>query len=252
MQHIAMISHGKDSLAMLEAIKILGYPLDRIITVDIWATQDIRGELPEMVEFKERADKKIFDRYGVKVEHWKSLLSFEDQFYTEIQDGVHAGDIYGFPEIIHSWCNDRLKMRPLGMLRNICGVRYLGIASDEYKRIARQEGKEDVILPLVEIGWTEEDCYKFCESQGLLAPNYTNSFRDGCWFCPKQPIHQLRLLRKKHPDLWELLLKWDNDSPVPFKTDGHTVHDFDKRFEAEEKGLVPDDRKFRWSMIERL
>ena len=54
MQHIAMISHGKDSLAMLEAIKILGLPLDRIVTVDIWATPTVRGELPEMVEFKKR------------------------------------------------------------------------------------------------------------------------------------------------------------------------------------------------------
>lgn len=60
MQHIAMISHGKDSLAMLEAIKILELPLDRIITVDIWATPAIRGELPEMVDFKEKADKKDF------------------------------------------------------------------------------------------------------------------------------------------------------------------------------------------------
>lgn len=66
---IASISHGKDSLAMLEAIKILGLPLDRIITVDIWATDTIRGELPPMVEFKEKADAYILNRYGIKVEH---------------------------------------------------------------------------------------------------------------------------------------------------------------------------------------
>ena len=142
-------------------------------------------------------------------------------------------------------------MRPLEMLKNICGVRYLGIASDETERIERQKGKEDVVLPLVELGWTEKDCFKYCDINGLLAPNYNNSFRDGCWFCPKQPIEQLRLLRRNHRDLWGLMLKWDNDSPVPFKPDGHTVHDFDKRFEAEEKGLVPADRKFRWNMIER-
>ena len=251
MQHIAMISHGKDSLAMLEAIKILGLPLDRIITVDIWATSKIRGELPEMVEFKERADKKIFERYGVKVEHWKAIRSFEEQFYEVIQNGKHAGDIYGYPQTVHAWCNDRLKMRPLEMLKNICSVRYLGVAADETERIERQKGKEDVVLPLVELGWTEKDCYKYCDINGLLAPNYNNAFRDGCWFCPKQPIEQLRLLRQNHRDLWELMLKWDNDSPVPFKPNRNTVHDFEKRFEAEEKGLVPICRKFRWNMIER-
>lgn len=249
MQHIAMISHGKDSLAMLEAIKILGLPLDRIITVDIWATPTIRGELPEMVEFKEKADQKIFQRYGIEVEHWRSIRSFEEQFYEIIKNGKHAGDIYGYPQTVHAWCNDRLKMRPLELLKNICGVRYLGIASDEHERIARQKDKENVVLPLVEIGWSEKDCYKFCEENELLSPSYTSSFRDGCWFCPKQPIEQLRLLRKNHRDLWDLMLKWDNDSPVPFKADGHTVHDLDRRFDFEDKGLVPSDRKFRWKMM---
>ena len=46
------------------------------------------------------------------------------------------------------------------------------------------------------------------------------------------------------------MLKWDNDSPVTFHPDGHTVHDFDKRFEMEDQGIVPTDRKFRWKMLE--
>ena len=71
----------------------------------------------------------------------------------------------------------------------------------------------------------------------------------GCWFCHNQPIDQLRLLRKNYPEYWQLLLKWDSDSPVTFKADGHTVHDYDKRFEMEELGLVPTDRKFRWKML---
>lgn len=249
MEHIAMISHGKDSLAMLEAIKILGLPLDRIITVDIWATPTLRGELPEMVKFKVKADKIIFQRYGIEVEHLKAGKSFEEQFYETIKRGKHAGDIYGYPQTVHAWCNDRLKMRPLASLDNIQCVRYLGIAADEYERIERQKGKEDVVLPLVLIGWDEKQCYRYCDANGLLSPSYTSSFRDGCWFCPKQPIEQLRLLRKNNRDLWDLMLKWDTDSPVPFKADGHTVHDFDKRFELEDKGLIPIDRTFRWKMI---
>ena len=45
------------------------------------------------------------------------------------------------------------------------------------------------------------------------------------------------------------MLKWDLDSPVPFHADGHTVHDFEKRFALEDKGIVPCDRKFRWKML---
>lgn len=45
------------------------------------------------------------------------------------------------------------------------------------------------------------------------------------------------------------MLKWDADSPVTFKADGHTARDYDKRFSLEDIGLVPQTRKFRWSMI---
>lgn len=71
----------------------------------------------------------------------------------------------------------------------------------------------------------------------------------GCWFCHNQGVDQLRLLRKNYPDLWQLLLKWDKDSPTTFKADGHTVHDYELRFQAEDLGLVPTDRKFRWKML---
>lgn len=58
------------------------------------------------------------------------------------------------------------------------------------------------------------------------------------------------MLRKNYPDLWELLLKWDKDSPVTFHADGHTVHDFDRRFQMEDEKLIPTDSTFRWSMLD--
>lgn len=128
-------------------------------------------------------------------------------------------------------------------------VQYLGIAIDEPKRLARLDGVTKV-SPLAAIGWTEADCRKWCEEHHLLSPIYTTATRGGCWFCHNQSVDQLRLLRKTYPDLWQLLLKWDSDSPVTFKSDGHTVHDYDKRFHFEDLGLVPTDRKFRWRMLD--
>lgn len=127
-------------------------------------------------------------------------------------------------------------------------VQYLGIAADEPERIERHN-KPGFLMPLVEIGWDEAYCRKWCEERDLLSPIYTTATRGGCWFCHNQGIDQLRLLRKTYPDLWKLLLKWDRDSPVTFKADGHTVRDYDLRFQAEDLGLVPTDRKFRWKML---
>lgn len=128
-------------------------------------------------------------------------------------------------------------------------MQYLGIAADEPVRIERHQ-KPGFKMPLVEAGWTEAMCRDWCEKNGLLSPIYTDSARGGCWFCHNQGVGQLRLLRKNYPELWALLMKWDLDSPVSFKADGHTVHDFDRRFQLEDEGLIMPDDRFRWSMLD--
>ena len=46
------------------------------------------------------------------------------------------------------------------------------------------------------------------------------------------------------------MLKWDKDSPVTFKADGHTVRDYEIRFSLEDQRKIPTDKKFLWKMIE--
>lgn len=72
-EHILFLSYGKDSLACLGAIEKLGWPLDRIVHAEIWATCDISADLPPMVEFKKKADAIIKDRWGIEVEHISAI-----------------------------------------------------------------------------------------------------------------------------------------------------------------------------------
>ncbi len=65
-QYIARISHGKDSLKMLQVIKSRGLPLDRITTTDVWATDTISARLPPMEEFVARMDQRIWDMYHIR------------------------------------------------------------------------------------------------------------------------------------------------------------------------------------------
>lgn len=113
--------------------------------------------------------------------------------------------------------------------RNI--VEYLGIAADEPARFGQLNERKRA--PLVEFGIEEDLCGLHCQYGGCLGPSYETSCRDGCWFCHNQGVDSLRNLWRNYPDHWALLLKWDNDSPVTFKADGHTVHDFDRRFQME-------------------
>ena len=284
MEHILSLSYGKDSMACFGACELLGWPIDRVVTAEVWATDTIPADLPPMVEFKAHADRIIKERWGIQVEHIRSKRCYQDVFYMVAngENEERAGKIYGWPYQRGPWCNSRLKQAALAESR---GIQYLGIAADEPNRFHNlSDAKRS---PLVEAGWTEADCRQWCEENDLLSPIYTTATRGGCWFCHNQGVGQLRLLRKNYPDLWALMLKWDADSPVTFKpprrqwvTDldgpetrlvfadddntvereecgywknlpGCTVHDFDRRFALEDEGLIAaDDRIFRWSMLE--
>ena len=248
MEHILSLSYGKDSLACLGAIEQLGWPLDRIVHAEVWATDTIPADLPPMVEFKAKADKIIKERWGIEVEHIRHKKNYNDIFYQMYGNASKKrGKIYGFPVSVSknnkkgNWCNT-LKVRP-----KTKGVEYIGIAADEPNRFHNLS--ETKLSPLVEAGWDEAHCCKWCEENDLLSPIYTTATRGGCWFCHNQGVDQLRLLRKNHPDLWTLMLKWDSDSPVIFKPDGHTVHDFDARFALEDDGFISPDERWKWSYL---
>ena len=250
--YVLSLSYGKDSMACLGAIEKLGLPLDDIVHAEVWATDTVPADLPPMVEFKNKADKIIKERFGIDVRHVCAMrdgekITYEKLFYGLRKTGNNAGKIYGFPAQKAAWCVSRLKTDVLENKNN--SVKYIGIAADENERIERNR-KPGFIMPLVEVGWSESDCLNWCKENDLLSPIYENSFRSGCWFCHNQGVGQLRSLREKYPQLWRLMIKWGGDSPVPFKIDRqYSIANLDKRFELEEKGLVPKDKTFRWKMI---
>lgn len=142
----------------------------------------------------------------------------------------------------------QLKLPALNAATSGDVIQYIGIAADEPNRFHNLTDTKR--SPLVETGWDEAYCRKWCEENDLLSPIYTAATRGGCWFCHNQGIDQLRLLRKNYPEYWELMLKWDKDSPVTFKPDGHTVHDFDRRFQMEDDGFIMPGDRWRWEYLE--
>ena len=258
-QRVLSLSYGKDSLACLGAIEQLGLPLDRIVHAEVWATDTIQADLPPMVEFKAKADAIIKERWGFEVEHFHSSaygtekFTYEKGFYRiKGKKSYRAGTITGFPFTVSgAWCNSELKMAAINAALKSTKdcIQYVGIAADEPKRLARLDGMNK-ISPIALIGWSEVDCMEWCANNNLRSPIYDGFIRGGCWFCHNQGIEELRTFRHGYPELWQMLLKWDNDSPVTFKADGHTVHDFDRRFQLEDEGLIDPKATFRWSMLD--
>ena len=95
-QYILSLSYGKDSLACLEAIKLLGLPLDRIVHAECYATDTIPADLPPMVDFKAKADQIILDRYGIKVEHICATREVERERERERESYLRKGILSHF------------------------------------------------------------------------------------------------------------------------------------------------------------
>lgn len=181
MEYIASLSYGKDSIIIPELCKLHGLPLDRIVHVEIMATDTIHADLPPMVAFKTRADRIIKERYGIEVEHLHANKSYETLFYHKRIRGNRIGTIAGFPMILGSECNSALKRQPLAKIeRNKNITQYIGIAADEPNRFHNLNDRK--ISPLVEFDITEPMARKMAESLDLLSPIYTGSARGGAGF----------------------------------------------------------------------
>lgn len=232
MKHIVSFSGGKDSSTMLIRMVEEDMPIDNIVFVKVMATPTLGAELPEMYEYIDEMERYI----GRKITVVPSVLDFDTIFHQTYQTGQRAGNMYGFPLTVGAWCNSRLKLRTIRQHFKAYGkhTRYIGLAADEPERIVRLE--PFCRTPLAEWGMTEQDCIEYLKKRDMLNPLYQKFRRLGCWFCVKQNLESLRVLRRDYPEYWAMLLAWDNESPRTFKPNC-TVKDLEQRFSWEDQQI---------------
>lgn len=241
MKYVLSLSFGKDSLALLIEVIRRKLPLDYVIFCDIKFSDKISGEHPLMAEWIPKAEQILKDKFGIDVIHLTAKKNFIEQFYTVKNKGRHIGLRYGFPYTIGAWCNGRLKLDPINnfikkIIREYGAVtEYVGIASDEPKRLERYkklETKNHKYITLADLEITELQAMDICSQYDLLSPKYQKSFRGGCWFCPKQSMTDLWHLWKDYPQLFKLLEDIEPDSFNTFKPNGMTLAKIRQRFES--------------------
>lgn len=227
MKYIASFSGGKDSMAMILLILEKKLQLDEIVFIDTGL------ELGETYNFIKVFERKI----GFPITRIKSKKTFEEYFYTKKKKGKNKGQIYGWPYTagFNSWCNDRLKIKVFNKyLKTIKEeyIVYLGIAADELSRLKKLQPNRRALL--AELGMTEKDCLEYINKKGFRNPLYWKFERLGCYLCPKQNNNALRSLRRHYPYLWEKMLRMDKDSPIPFRADGTTLIELERKFKYQD------------------
>ena len=224
--NIISFSGGKDSTAMLLRMLELKMPVDKIVFADTGF------EFPELYDYITKVSRRI----KREITFVYPDKEFEEWFAGKVTRGKHQGETRGFPMIAFPcyWSRES-KIKPL---QKTCGPNdkmFVGIAYDEKQRCS-SEG--NIVYPLVEWKWTEQDCIDYLNKKNLFNPLYVNFDRLGCYFCPKQNEKSIYILWKLYPKLWEKTKTWEarNFNLKQRYIFNKSMDEYEKLFE---KGYIP-------------
>lgn len=206
MKYIASVSFGKDSLSMLLLLIEKQYKLDEVIFYDtemeFQGIYDTRNKIKELLEEK-----------NIK---YTELRPKEPFLYKMLEKEVHKrnGTIqygYGICGGRCRWGTTEKNITITKYLKEQYGQdyrEYIGIASDETRRIER-ERNEHKLMPLVEWKMTEKDCLEYCYNNGFYWEEngvrlYNILDRVSCWCCANKNKKELDNMRIYLPNYYLL------------------------------------------------
>lgn len=231
-KHIASVSFGKDSLAMLLILIERQYPLDEVIFYDTGkefkAIYNLRDKLIPLL-----------DNCGIKFTQLESPMPFDYKMFEKpvCKRGTKEIHKYGY-----SWCGGTCRWGTTDKLQALekyskGHYEYIGLAVDEPMRLEKQR-KGNKLFPLAEWGMTEQNCLDYCYSLGYGWDEngielYSILDRVSCWCCRNKNLKELKGIYQHLPNYWQKLRHIQTLLPEPMKGDGKSVFDLEKRFKQE-------------------
>ena len=212
MKHIASISFGKDSLAMVLRLLEEGRPLDEVVFYDtgmefdaIYRNRDkLRPVLREHgVALIEMAPKKPF------------IYSMLERPIRKLDGGIKYG--YGWCGGPCRWGTGEKTYTVNRYIRQQKAVVYVGIAADEQYRMKRAENQQEYKkYPLIDWGMSETDCRGWNWQEGDI-DLYDILDRVSCWCCCNKNRRELCNIYRYLPEYWQRLKDLQLKIPAPMK-----------------------------------
>lgn len=214
--HIASVSWGKDSLAMLHMLIERGMPLDEVVSYDTGA------EFDAIYAERDRTLALLYE-HGINYTELRPKRPF---FFDMLAKTVHKRD--GSTQQGYGWCGGPCrwgtteKTRALDRYaRDRRAIVYVGIAADELRRIDRPRPGWK-LLPLVDAGMTEADCLEFCYERGHTWEEggvrlYDVLDRVSCWCCRNKNLGEIEGIREYLPSYYDRLVALERAIGEPMK-----------------------------------
>lgn len=219
--HIASVSWGKDSLAMLIMLVETCAPLDEVMFFDTGM------EFQAIYDERDRT-LPVLEKLGILYTQLKPKNSFEHQMFERPVKKRGTNEIHRYG---YGWCGGVCRWGTTEKNRVMDAhakkkdaVVYVGIAADETKRIEK-ERCEYKRLPLVEWRMGEQDCLELCYQKGheWLEQDasevrlYDVLDRVSCWCCRNKNLSELQRMKDYLPNYWQKLMKLEQRIGEPMK-----------------------------------
>ena len=212
-KYVVACSGGKDSVATILISLEKKEPLDEVTWVEVMFDKETSGEIPEHRDFIYKSLKPFCENNGIRFTVLHSSKTYDDVFHQTFKRGKNTGKKYGFARARGCFVNRECKMQAFREYKKKQGsnvVFYIGIATDEPKRLQRLNNEQEISL-LAKYGLTEKDAVELCKRYNLLSPVYEISRRNGCWFCPYAKDKELLHFLRKNGNIFNRLIEWEKE-----------------------------------------
>lgn len=229
-KYIASCSWGKDSTAMILKLIEDRYPLDEVIFYDTGMEFKAIYNVRDMVV-------PIIKKNGINYTELKpnNLFLYDMLIRPKVKRKTKQ-EAYG-----DEWCGKCrwqtfIKQRICNQYTGTDNIVYVGIASDEIKRLQKLDSYKKA--PLADWKMIEKDCLEYCFSKGIHwyedgIELYDILDRVSCWCCQNKNLSGLKNMYLYLPKYWKMLKGLQSRIDVPMKGDGKSVFQLEERFKRE-------------------
>lgn len=230
MKIIVSFSGGKDSTWMLLEMIRRGEHIDEVVFFDTgW-------EFPQMIAHVAKI-KRLVEEHGITFTTLHPDKPFDYWMFEHPKKNGEVG---------WSWCgrsNCRwgtdLKIQAIDkhFKSEPEHVQCVGIAADELYRLDRKNNQQSFMRhPLIEWNITEAECLAGCYAAGYdWGGLYEQLDRVSCRFCGLKNLKELRNIYWNMPGVWQELRDYQNRTYMPYRKEGWSIFDLEKRFELEKE-----------------
>lgn len=206
--NIVSFGGGTNSTAMLIGM------WERKIPVDLILFADTGAEMPYTYEYVEIMNRWLKDHDMPEITVVKNIDKDGDIFNLEqecLRSGTLPSIAYGFKKcsLKHKvgpqdkFCNNYDPLKQIWSKGEKVN-KYIGYdAGEEHRKTNAlvydlQDKKYKKVYALIDWEWHREDCINKIQEYGLPLPG-----KSSCFFCPSMKKHEIKKLKKEHPELYD-------------------------------------------------